>query len=518
MHIGNLFTRRWRGGARAPVAEERISQLATPLNVPEPIGRRALHEDLEDLPSHYYGPDADGALQSLIIDLNGTVVTAADVECCNLADEGGGWANVPANAGDPVAIDPVLGRIALPPDREGPVTVAYHYGFSAAMGGGEYGRSSAFMQATSDRPRLEVPSADHPDIQSALDALPAAGGIVEVVDNGRYDEALGISLGADAVVELRAADNVNPLILLTGDLTVFGGDGAQVTIDGFLIARGGVSVPDVGGNALAGLTLRHVTLVPGFELDADGNPTQPGAVSIAVELPNTRLDVEHAITGPVRLVQNAEGHFSNSLVDAAAADPLDSSEGVAFAAPAPAEPADDFGGALSMKACTVLGKIAAQAMPLVSNSILFAALADADTWPAPVRVARRQDGCVRFSYVPTGSVVPRRYRCQPQLAIEESIAARELEIGGPIGDADRQEIIRRESRRIIPGFSSRRYGRPDYGQLRRTTPTAIREGADDESEMGVFHDLFQPQRETNLRIRLEEYLRFGLEAGAFFET
>jgi hypothetical protein len=36
--------------------------------------------------------------------------------------------------------------------------------------------------------------------------------------------------------------------------------------------------------------------------------------------------------------------------------------------------------------------------------------------------------------------------------------------------------------------------------------------------MGAFHDLFQPQRETNLRVRFEEYLRFGLEAGIFYQT
>ena len=45
-----------------------------------------------------------------------------------------------------------------------------------------------------------------------------------------------------------------------------------------------------------------------------------------------------------------------------------------------------------------------------------------------------------------------------------------------------------------------------------------RHGADDEGEMGVMHALFQPQRETNLRIRLEEYLRFGLRAGLIYET
>ncbi len=47
---------------------------------------------------------------------------------------------------------------------------------------------------------------------------------------------------------------------------------------------------------------------------------------------------------------------------------------------------------------------------------------------------------------------------------------------------------------------------------------SIRQGADDGGEMGVLHALFQPQRETNLRIRLDEYLRFGLHAGIFYAT
>ena len=49
-------------------------------------------------------------------------------------------------------------------------------------------------------------------------------------------------------------------------------------------------------------------------------------------------------------------------------------------------------------------------------------------------------------------------------------------------------------------------------------PAQIRAGADDEAEMGAFHNLFQPQRETNLRVRLDEYLRFGLEAGIFYDS
>jgi hypothetical protein len=36
--------------------------------------------------------------------------------------------------------------------------------------------------------------------------------------------------------------------------------------------------------------------------------------------------------------------------------------------------------------------------------------------------------------------------------------------------------------------------------------------------MGAFSSLRQPQREANLRIALDEYLRSGLQAGIFFVT
>ena len=70
----------------------------------------------------------------------------------------------------------------------------------------------------------------------------------------------------------------------------------------------------------------------------------------------------------------------------------------------------------------------------------------------------------------------------------------------------------------IPHFTSLRYGDPGYGQLRPGTHDAIRTGADDESEMGATHELYQPLRETNLRLRLDEYLRYGLEAGLFYAS
>ena len=130
---------------------------------------------------------------------------------------------------------------------------------------------------------------------------------------------------------------------------------------------------------------------------------------------------------------------------------------------------------------------------------------------------QNQQGCVRFSFVPLDSIVPRRYRCQPDLAVTEAIIAADKPKGS-LTVAERLAITAGVQARVMPAFTSVRYGRPDYGQLGAFAPRQIRTGAEDESEMGVFHDVFGPQREANLRIRLEEYLRFGLEAGIFNAT
>ena len=66
---------------------------------------------------------------------------------------------------------------------------------------------------------------------------------------------------------------------------------------------------------------------------------------------------------------------------------------------------------------------------------------------------------------------------------------------------------------IRPLFVSRDYGDPGYGQLERRCAVQIRTGAESGAEMGAFEFLKQPQREANLRDALDEYLRFGLEAG-----
>ena len=113
-------------------------------------------------------------------------------------------------------------------------------------------------------------------------------------------------------------------------------------------------------------------------------------------------------------------------------------------------------------------------------------------WAGPVLADRRQQGCVRFCYLPAGSRTPRRYRCVP--------------------------TAENDAGELQPVLTSSRYGRPGYVQLDRRTPALVWRGADDESELGALHHLNQPLREAYLQSRLEDYLRFGLEAGFFFAT
>jgi hypothetical protein len=158
----------------------------------------------------------------------------------------------------------------------------------------------------------------------------------------------------------------------------------------------------------------------------------------------------------------------------------------------------------TLERTTVFGEVQVRELALASEAI----------FTSPVTATRRQGGCVRFSYVPPeDSRTPRRYRCQPDQALDQR--ARELQSQQwTLSSAERALI----QARLRPSFTSTYYGDPSYAQLDLTTAEELRTGAEDGSEMGVFSYLKQPQREANLRHRLEEYLPFGLEAGLIYVT
>lgn len=448
-----------------PESEETITHLAEPRNVPLPLSRRVLDGALAE----YYGRD-----NSVFLQVDGAAVDASDVIVCNLSDVGGGaWAHEPP-AGK-VALDPVLGRIEFASGDAAPdsVVVSYHYGFSADMGGGEYDRADSF-----DDEAVPVQSVNGgASLQNALDAI-AGTGSVEIGDSGRYAETPAINLAANARVELRAANHARPHLALGGDFTINGGENSQLTLNGLVISGGALRV---SGN-IGTLRLRHCTLVPGQTLTTDGAPVSPDAPCLVVDAADATIEIDHCITGAIRVAEGGRVVITNSIVDA-----TDETR-VAYAA------LDDksAGAPLTVKNSTVIGKVHTRELELASNSIFLARLAENDAWDAPVISMRKQAGCVRFCYVPFASQTPRRYRCQPTK---------------PADDA-----------RVRPQFTSLRYGDPGYCQLSRRAAEEIRAGAEDDAEMGAFHDLYQPQRESNLRVRLDEYLRFGLEAGIFYAT
>jgi hypothetical protein len=453
-----------------PRPETDVAHLAGPANVPLPIRRREMHRR----PGDFYAPGGIGVRE------NGAPVPLARVRVCDLS----GWAALPdpwpEAGGEPlVLVDPELGRLAFAPLGVGEaraVEAGFRYGFGGELGGGGYERAATFTA----RPVDTVVSRGG-DLDAVLQAA-GAGGLVEVADSATYPLVAGtVGVDSGASLALRAADGMRPFLRLDGDLVLDGAaSGAdaptEVTLNGVVIEGGTLRVR--GGVRL--LRLRHCTLVPGKGLNPDGSAREPGFVSLSVETPDARVEVERCILGAVRAVEGAQVSFRDSVVDAGSRD------AVAYAAPDGVSP----GGALAADETTVVGRVRTEALERASNSV-FLARAGAG-WPAPVESSRVQEGCVRFSFVPAAARVPRRHRCIPATAAEEP--------------------------RVTPLFASLRYGDPDYALLSPRAPLAVRTGADDGSEMGAFHHQNQPRREANLRLRLDEYLRFGLEAGIFVRT
>ena len=474
-----------------PETEADAAHLAEPLNVPAPITRRMLHR-VDDGFRHlenYYGESKSILVERFdpAVPEDEWAIPAQDVIVCDLSDvkqfgNVTGWAHTPP-AGK-VAIDPVLGRIAFAEKQDRPVLVSFHYGFSANTGGGEYDRiNSIDAELTPVRQVANVLAATPVSIQSELDALGTGGGVVEITDTGRYQETelAGVKQQLQIItrrrLELRAGDKRRPMLALTKPVEIIGGGtSAAVTLNGLLIGGAGLRV----GSGLQSFHLRHCTIVPDPPSSAQKSP------GVVVDAGNIEVEIENCIIlGGVRAGVDARVRIRNSIIDAL------SDTGVAYSAPGDA----GAGGNLHIENSTVIGKVHATVIELASNTIFLASLAPDDdpaVWPGPVLAKQRQTGCVRFSYLPARSRVPRRYRCQP--AADEDAA------------------------RVRPLLTSSRYNDAGYCQLSVRCPVEIREGADDESEMGAFHDLYQPQREAHLRARLNEYLRFGLEAGIFYAT
>lgn len=231
---------------------------------------------------------------------------------------------------------------------------------------------------------------------------------------------------------------------LRGSLTVTGAGGASLLLDG-LVIEGDVVV---GPGALGSLTLSGCT-VGGAVRVAEGAPSDPG---IVVRLVRSEC-------GPVR--------FGPAAADLQVADcTIDADAGQAVIG---------AGVHLSSAGSTIRGAVAVHTLDATSTIFDGRAV-----------VENHQAGCLRYSYVPRGSRVPRRYRCSPSPAADPATR---------------------------PVYASTDPGSPCYLALASGCPAELAGGGEGGSEMGVHHHLGRPLRVAAAARLLAPYLPVGRELG-----
>jgi len=493
--------------------------LATELHVPGPIRPARFHADLGS-ERVLYGP-IDETEASLHVVHNGAPVPHEQIACRQLDP----WPSA-RPPGKVMAVDVARGLIAVGAGfgTTNSLDVSYHYGFSADIGGGPYDRRRWLVRPGSLSLRMEVQEgiADDPgtnrfgSVQAALAHWASApidrpSALVTILDSRSYVLPPSITLRNDRRLVIQALNGQRPL-LTTDDaadnsleikVDVPGAEperGSELTLSG-VVVEGWLRIT----GELGRMRVLHSTLIPGRLFGTDGNPTTQGASlradGLRVGAPineQLRVEVANSISGRISLPEHAAGLWLlDSIVDglggAAVRGPL--LEGVERSA-CP----------LTVERSTLLGRTRVRS--LEARDSIF---------DGEVVCTRIQTGGIRSSFVPPGSRTPRRLRCEPELAVEAAIRERQRRTPQalqPELDAIRDRI----EGALSPSFTSRRYGAPGYAQLRIGCPAEIALGAEDGSEQGAFSNLKQPQRESNLRIRLDEYLPFGLEPGLIYVT
>ncbi len=469
-------------GVDAPLFNRPQSQTASEMiDLPVPIEAAALTADLtayreqyRDIPpdrrpadSAYYGPNRS---------VNIVGVSPMDVMSADLSE----WVRPP---GKEVAVDVRLGRLMIAPEDGLGLTpsVSYSYGFSADIGGGPYNRDQTqsnrgqeVWQALVSRSAIPDQDPKRPTFSSLNEALAewirqGSRGVIQIADNGDYDADLDlIDLTNGALLVIESGNGMRPSVRPRRGLRVTGqvkGHVNSLMLDGLLLS-GGI---DIQGSLELGIS--HCTVPAGIRATGDAH--------------ELRVTISRSIVGPLRLPYDIAGlEIQDSIIDGGKTD------AVAIAAD---ERADAPGPPTTIERTTVLGRVFVGEFIIASEAIFV----------GRVTVQRRQSGGMRFCYVPASSETPRRFRCQPDLAL-----------------ADVLDLVERERllRRLTPSFVSTRYGDPGFAQLSANCAEEIRGGAEDGSEMGAFHLLGQPHRVANLGASLEEYLPAGLEIGILYAT
>lgn len=533
--------------------ETTITHLADEDNVPGELRGLELNAELERLrmnvalPAPRFMTDTDPVLR-VWVRLGGASapveVRRRDMYLCNIPDDVVLSSPVPLA----MAFDPTRGRLSFVAGldvRE--VWVQSSYGFSGDLGGGPYDRNVSVRTANQllatdltevgdvggfFDPSVWQVGVSHilsddgsrtifPSLREAIEEwnLQAAGrtGVIVLMDSlSNYEDAASGSPSPQLEIHILERSN---LLIVAGDWPLepkvdglpgevkrvaghFEARQARAHVVGDWIVKGTADASSLNAGAcfvngvliegqvtvapgnLAQLSLAHCSVIPGH----GGVTVAPGG--------NDRLalTLDHSICAGIGVPEPIRNVTVRDSI-------VCSDEG------SPSLSVDAPNTELTLDRSSFFGGVMAQV--LSASDCIFG---------DQVHAIRRQTGCVRFSYVAPGSVVPRRYRCQPELEGTTRIAALRQAAPASLPPTAAQEAaIRNEVAALIrPLFVSREYGHPGFGQLELRCAQQIRTGAESGAEMGAFEFLKQPQREANLRDALEEYLRFGLEAGLHF--
>ncbi|MFN8078358.1 MAG: phage tail protein [Kineosporiaceae bacterium] len=502
-----------------PVREESIEQLAQEASLPVPLRPRRLLTVLAEARAATPGSARAHELQAALpiavrIDtasgegLDPLRVRVRGLE--NLVREPDG---TPLD-GWQVMIDAVTGRIhpfrdGLP-DEPDSLQVRHSYGGLADVGAGSHDRTATHQAALDDDPYQGDPLHGGPGVTrqvavladgavapvlgslaAALDAAengwaaddpaPGASYVISIGDSARYPVAaadpadLEVAVPAatrlvlvaatwrslvvapgetrDPVPGVYDASGLRPR--LRGDLDLTGEGGSSVVLDG-LVIEGDVVVH---AGDLGSLTLSGCTVAGSVRIEDGQGGGHAGAGSDAA----LQVRVLRSQCGPIRFGREpASLQLVDSTVDAGS--------------PAPAAVAVSGAAlALSVQGSTVLGRVLARTLE-GSNAIL----------DGRVVIENRQVGCLRYSFAPRASRVPRRYRCSP------------TPTAGPL---------------TRPGYVSIDRGSPSYLALDPGCPAEIAEGGEGGAEMGVHHHLGRPVRVRAVARLVDAYLPVGLELG-----
>lgn len=490
-----------------------IAERVSPLNVPERLRREPLAEELDGLRAgNVKTPRWFGSNPVLRIRLDGTDVPTDRLHCCHLGEAKDGSIRQPSTAGH-VLFDPVLGRLSLhDSDKARSLETGFTAPQSFDIGGGAYDRRASldswwddiFVAGEPAPWRIGVSSRTEDQTDDPLLGGPVVGslrsaiqrwnaesvegqrGIIAILDSGTYADAVS---GANALALKKGCQLV---IVAGGWPGTRSSDGTFVRDEAGLTpalrrphvpARLGVKSAASDSEVptrlvLSGIALKDIGIPAGEVLDRLDVldcmlGVDKGEFVRALWLDGQetlRLTIERSLVGRLRLDDVAAPlSIADSILGFGSALAL-GAQGVLWI------PKGD----LEIARSTIFGRTNARTIEM-ENCIAT----------GRIEAEHRQQGCVRFSYLPSDSIVPRRYRCVTETSGGSSVKLR-------------------------PAFVGDRLADPGFGLLSRGCPREILEGADGSLEMGVGYRQRVPARLANLRDAAREYSPFGLSCGVHF--